>query len=206
MARRVARHVEHHDGAVAEHVFVLRDLLGFACAVEPVLERRRIGRARRRRALEHVPVALPDQQRRLRERSGLAGVIAVIVADADILDLLGLDLQLRELLDQRDLDRRARRRRARRRGRIAGIPDHVVICMADEIAARGQLQLLALVRHRVREAPDVGRPALLEQSKRVSDTSAGACAKTGNAAAQTSAPAMEQRIVRSVMPLSSRIR
>ena len=39
--------------------------------------------------------------------ASLAGVIAVIVADADVLDLLGLDLQLRELLDQRDLRSRA---------------------------------------------------------------------------------------------------
>src|SRR6187431_1552312 len=37
-------------------------------------------------------------------------------------------------------------------------------------------------------------PALLAQSMRVSDTSAGACAKTGAAARQATAPAMEQWI------------
>src|SRR4029453_10813006 len=47
-------------------------------------------------------------------------------------------------------------------------------------------------------------PALLAQSKRVSDTSAGACAKTGTAARHAIAPAMEQGID-FVMRLSSRM-
>src|SRR5262245_38980966 len=63
-------------------------------------------------------------------------MIAMIVADADVLDLLGLEVELSQEVDQ------ARLRRGRAGAhRVAGVPDHVLIAMLDEIAAEDQLQL-----------------------------------------------------------------
>src|SRR5262249_35992280 len=82
MARRVPRGVQDQHGAIAEHVLVSHQRLVFPASAHPVRERRRI-HARRRLGIAHrVPVALADQEHRLRERGDLPGVIAVIVADA----------------------------------------------------------------------------------------------------------------------------
>src|SRR5262245_13811393 len=82
MAGRVPRRIQHDHAAVAEHVLVERHRLDLALALDPVRERNRIGHGRGF-AGQHVPVALTDQQRRLRKRGDLADVIGVIVADAE---------------------------------------------------------------------------------------------------------------------------
>ena len=93
------------------------------------------------------PLALADQQRGVGERAELAGVVGVKMADADLLDLLGLDLQLPELLDERDP------RRARIRPRqVAGVPDHHVVAGADRVAAERERHVRVAVREDVAEA------------------------------------------------------
>ena len=47
-------------------------------------------------SVNDIPVALADEQRRLRKLPRLSGVVAVIVADGDVLDLRRSDLELRE--------------------------------------------------------------------------------------------------------------
>ena len=63
-------------------------------------------------------------------------MVGVIVADADIFDLLGLDADLRELIDQTHL-----RRHVGRRHGVAGVPQQIVVIVLDEIAAIDELKL-----------------------------------------------------------------
>jgi hypothetical protein len=84
-----------------------------------------VGARHRFRRGERRPLALADQKGRARQRAELAGVIGMEVADADELHLLRPDLELRELLGERDL------RRARIRSwLVAGVPDHDVLAVA----------------------------------------------------------------------------
>src|SRR4030095_14906178 len=100
-----------------------------------------------------VPVALADEQRRARERRELAGMVAVKVADADELDLVGRDVELLQAIHDADF-----RRVGIRAGSKAGVPHHVLGPMLDQVAAIRERQLEILVRKRVAEAlVDVGR-------------------------------------------------
>ena len=158
MSGRMSRRIEHDDAAVAEHILVARYGFHGAAAADPVRHRRGVRAGRRRRGRKRIPIAFADQERRLRKGCGLADVIAVIVADADELDLFRLQIQLSKLLDQTGLDCGAGRLRpARVRGGIAGVPDQVLLSMTDQVAARGQLQLPALIGVGVRKARDIGR-------------------------------------------------
>ena len=91
MTGRVTGRVEHDHGAVAEHVLVA----GTGSTLPPPLIQLANGAVLALRRLgvgQHVPVALADQQRGLRERADLAGVVTVVVADGDVLDLSGVSL------------------------------------------------------------------------------------------------------------------
>src|SRR5438094_10056220 len=105
MARRVTRRPQNDYAAVAEHVLVRAQLLDLPLFIDPALEARDIGALHRRRRGDLVPVALADEQGRVRERSELAGMVAVKVADADVLDLLGRDLELLQAIHDADLRR-----------------------------------------------------------------------------------------------------
>jgi tripartite-type tricarboxylate transporter receptor subunit TctC len=148
VTRRMARRAQHHHRAVAEHVLVGGLRLDLAGAAEPVLEARDV---RARHGLgrgERLPFLLADEQRRVRHRVQLAGVVGVEMADADILHLLGLDLELRELLAERDL-----RRIRIGAGQVARVPDHVVVAVLDHVAAESERHLRLGVGVRVAEAP-----------------------------------------------------
>src|SRR4029079_19117038 len=106
----------------------------------PAFERCVIDARRRRRRGDGRPFGLADQQRGLGKRGDLAGVVAMEVADADELDLLWLDVELRELVDDARL--RAGVRRARRK---TGVPQHVIVAMLDDVAAVDELDLLVAV-------------------------------------------------------------
>jgi hypothetical protein len=79
-------------------------------------------------------------------------MVAVKVADADVLDLVGCDLELLQAIHDADF----RRVGIRARGE-AGVPHHVVVAVLDQIAAEPERQLEVLVGERVAEAADVPR-------------------------------------------------
>jgi hypothetical protein len=101
----------------------------------------------RLRSRDRIPIALADQDRRIRKQGHLAGVIGVIVADPDIFDLLGLHADLCQLIDHAFL-----RRDIRRRHSVPRIPQQVVVAMLDQIAAVDELQLQVAIGIGVREA------------------------------------------------------
>ena len=76
----------------------------------------------------------------------LAGVVGVIVADADVFDLLGLDVELRQLIDDAHL-----RRDVGRRHGVAGVPQQIIVVVLDQIAAEDELKLQIAVGIGVRE-------------------------------------------------------
>src|SRR5205814_3138413 len=83
----------------------------------------------------------------------LTRVVSVIVTDADVLDLVRRELELRQQVDEARLGRR--RRRA---DWVARVPYHVVVAVLDQIAAEGELDLQAGERIGVgHAAADVGR-------------------------------------------------
>ena len=69
------------------------------------------------------------------------------MADADKFDLLGLDVDLGEVIDQARL-----RCDVRRRHGVAGIPQHILIAMLDEIATEDELNFQVAIGKRIREA------------------------------------------------------
>ena len=74
-------------------------------------------------------------------------MIAVIVADADIFDLLGFDVDLRQVIDQAHL-----RRDIGRGHGMARIPKHVLVAMLDEIATEDELNFQIAVGIGIGEA------------------------------------------------------
>src|SRR6185295_1862379 len=147
MARRVTRHPEHDHGAVAEHVLVHGQRLDLPLFIDPALEARDVGALHRRRRGDPVPVALADEQHRVRERRELAGMVAVKVADADVLDLLGRNAELFQAIYDADF-----RRVGIRAGGEAGVPHHIFVAVLDQVAAERERQLEILVRERIGEA------------------------------------------------------
>src|SRR5215467_2732771 len=136
MPGRVPRRVQHKHAAITEHVLVERHRLDLALALDPARERLRVHAGAWLSAGQRIPVALADQERRLRKRSDLADMVTMIMTDADILDLLGRELQLCQEVHEA----RLRRDRPGAHG-VAGIPDHVLVAMLDEIAAEDELHL-----------------------------------------------------------------
>jgi hypothetical protein len=139
MAGGVARKLQHDDLAVAENVLVGRDLLELAAAGQPVRQGLHRILVHGRSPPKHLEIGLPHQQLRVRESAGLADMVEMPVADPDRLDLLGPELQLGELVDDASLDPDGL-------GRIvevvadqgvgeAGVPQHVMGTVADQIAA-----------------------------------------------------------------------
>jgi hypothetical protein len=94
-----------------------------------------------------IPVALADQECRFRKRIHLPNVVAVIVADADKLDVLGLELQLAQKVHEADF-----RRNVGRVHGMTGVPHHVVIAVLDQVAAVDDLELQAVEVIGVRKA------------------------------------------------------
>ena len=74
-------------------------------------------------------------------------MVAVIMADADVLDLLGLEIDLRQLIDQAHLGGHVGGGHG-----MAGIPQQVVVAVLDEVAAVDELELLVAVGLCVGEA------------------------------------------------------
>ena len=162
VAGRVARRREHDHAAVAEHILVTRQGFDLAAAADPARERRRVDARGGWCGGQHVPVPLADQQRRGGKCAGLSGVVAVVVADADVFDLLGLDVEFGKLLRQRCLGCCG----ARAQG-LTRIPHHVLVATADQVAAEGELDLGAPQRPCIGKAQvDFGgrlrRPAIGE--------------------------------------------
>src|SRR5258708_37957515 len=80
-------------------------------------------------------------------------MVAVKVAAADVLDLLGRNPELLQAIDDPDC-----RRVGTRAGCEAGIPHHVFVAVLDQVAAERERQLEVLVRERVgEELADVRR-------------------------------------------------
>src|SRR5262245_28210432 len=69
------------------------------------------------------------------------------MANADVLDLLGLNVDLRQKVDQADF-----RRHVGRGHRMTGIPQQVFLAVLDEIATEYKLKLQIAIRISVREA------------------------------------------------------
>src|SRR6266516_8182485 len=138
---RVAGRADHPHRAVAPNVLVERQRLDLAgIRARPVLEARLVRALHRRDCRDAIPVALADEQRRIRERRELAGVVGVEVADADVFHLLRLHLHLGEALDDADL------RRVRvRAGRETGVPDHGLVAVLDQVAAERERGVQVLV-------------------------------------------------------------
>jgi hypothetical protein len=96
---------------------------------------------------DRIPVAFADQQGGFRKRGDLAGVVGVIMADADESNLLGLDVELRQLVDDAHL-----RRHVGGGHGVTGIPQQVLVAMLDQIAAVDELKFQVAVGIGVREA------------------------------------------------------
>src|ERR1700744_6496901 len=99
MAGRVPRRAQHDHRAVAEHILVNGLRFNLALTLDPTLERLDVRTFRWLGARDSVPLPGADQDSCLRKRRELAGVIRVIVADADIFDLTRLDADLRKIID-----------------------------------------------------------------------------------------------------------
>src|SRR3954453_7030687 len=65
-------------------------------------------------------------------------MVCVIMADADIFDLIGLDVDLGQLIDNAHL-----RGNIGRRHGVSGIPQHIFVAMLDEITTEDELKLQA---------------------------------------------------------------
>ena len=105
MAGRMPRRVEHDYAAVAEYVLVVHEQLDLVLALGPTLERLVVYALGRIGARDLIPVALANQQQRLRKRRDLARVIGMIVTDSHISNLIGLEVELRELINDAHLRR-----------------------------------------------------------------------------------------------------
>jgi hypothetical protein len=73
-------------------------------------------------------------------------VVAVIVADADIFDLVGLEIDLGQEIDQAHL-----RRDIGRRHGMARVPQQIFVSVLDEIATEDELKFQIAVSISVRE-------------------------------------------------------
>src|SRR5678815_6000599 len=113
-------------------------------------------RSTRLRVIDRLPVAFADQECRGWESAHLSGVVAVVMTDGDVLDLLELDAELREEI------REARLRRGRRVPRwITRVPHEIVVPVSHEVATERQLDLEPVVGVGVRESQaDIGRRAV----------------------------------------------
>ena len=151
MARRVTWRIQHHDGAVAEYVLVPREWLHFAPTADPVREWRGVDGPRRLGVGEDVPVSFTNEQSCLRKGAHLSGVVAVIMTDADVLHVIGRELELREQVHEARL-----RCGGRVPDRVPRVPHEIVVTVANQVAADGQLYLEAVVRIRIGESTHVG--------------------------------------------------
>src|SRR3546814_10122138 len=80
MAFGMTRHLKYLHPPIAEHVLVAFERLDLASPGQPVAEARLGGLP----DLDHFPVALAGEQGRVREIRDLAGMVVMIMADADI--------------------------------------------------------------------------------------------------------------------------
>src|SRR6202035_5217066 len=94
-----------------------------------------------------VPVTLADQQGGPRERSELSRVICVVMANADVLDLLRTELQLAKLIDQTHF-----RTFGQLSQRVSSVPYHVLGPMPNQVAAVSKPELEMRVRVSIGES------------------------------------------------------
>jgi len=174
MAGRVPRRAQHDHRAVTEYVLVGGHRLDLAVAFDPIRERREVHACGRLRAGYRIPVALADQERRLRERTDLAGVIGVIMADADKCNLLGLELDLRQLIDHANL-----RRHIGSGHGMTGIPQQILVAVLDEIATVNELKFQIAIRIGVRETLVDGRGRLRRAAIQTRERHVRRCLRRG---------------------------
>ena len=129
----VARCVDDDHRAIAKHILVTRQCFQLARAADPVRKRGHVGAHVGLGRGDAVPVALADQQCGAGERRHLTRVVRMIVADAHVLDLFWLDVDLRQLVHDAHLGcgRTGRQR-------VAGVPQKVFVATLDEVAAKGE--------------------------------------------------------------------
>jgi hypothetical protein len=96
-------------------------------------------------ATQDVPIAIADQERRLRKQV-LADMVGVTMAETDVLDLIGSDVHLRQQIDEAGLRRNAAGAHAK-----AGIPDHVIVAMLDEIATQNKSNVRYVISESAKE-------------------------------------------------------
>ena len=126
-------------------------------------------------------------------------MVGMIVADAHIFDLIGLDVDLGQLIDHADLWRNIGCRH-----RMTGIPQHIFIAVLDDIATEDELNLQAREGIRIREALIDDRWFLsgLPQSRRANVTSA-ACADVARPATNRPAPSANPVSIQFIVFLSA---
>ena len=161
----------------------------FPLGVRPGREDRGVHGRRRLGIGDDIPIALADEQRRLRKLACLAGVVAVIMADADVLHLCGRDLELREKIGEARLGRRGRGPDG-----VAGVPDHVVVAVPDQVAAERELHLEAVVGVCVGESlADVRRRGVGAALKTREGNSRGALCPGGGVKAKCGAAGNQRK-------------
>ena len=101
IAGRVARQRDHDHAAIAEHVLIARDQLLGRAAAQPRLQGRGFSKEGRRLP-EGLEVDLVHNQPRARKHNGLAGVVGMVVADAEHRHVGGLETEPRELISDRN--------------------------------------------------------------------------------------------------------
>jgi hypothetical protein len=102
----IAEHilVQHYGFDVTAHADSIHKGLGIHCIAGWSIWQLRV--------TQDFPIVIADQEHRLRKR---VDVVAVIVADADVLYLLGLDVYLRQQFDEAGLRRHGGRRSCQNR-------------------------------------------------------------------------------------------
>src|SRR3546814_17848890 len=95
MAFGMTRHLKYLHPPIAEHVLVAFERLDLASPGQPVAEARLGGLP----DLDHFPVALAGEPGRVREIRDLAGMVVMIMADADISNVPRVDTDPPQLRD-----------------------------------------------------------------------------------------------------------
>src|SRR5215831_15287614 len=147
MARRVPWRTQHGYRTVTEYILVQGLRLDLVLALDPTLERLEVHALGGLRAGDRFPFLSANQQGCFREGVDLASMVGMIVADSDIFDLIGLNVDLGQLIDHAHLWCNIGRRHG-----MTGIPQHILVTMLDEVATEDELNLQAREGKGVREA------------------------------------------------------
>ena len=148
MARGMAGCGQHDHAPIAEYILVAGNHIDIVRrAVDPAPEGCGVHVGCRLRGGDRLPVSLADQQPGMGKFRQLAGMVEMIMADGDGLDLCFINAQDLELFVYGPVQRRGHRpfagqRSALDRGRQTGIPEQVIIAMTQQVAAIHQRHFL----------------------------------------------------------------